>query len=171
MKQVITYCFVFVCSTAFGHPSFEKDIVIAGSVFKANMMVTHGCGDSPTIKLEMDVPEDVLAITPRVMSGWKIERVESKLSEPRTVFGMERTKYISRLIWSGGSLSSDYFDVFSFVVVLPHDAMTLYFPTTQYCVTGVDAYTGVPDSAKPDKQPQNMAPSLKVIESESGGGH
>ncbi len=82
MKRFLLIGFCLAGTCAFAHPSFESNIVQAGKVFRANMMVTHGCGDSPTLKLIIDVPEDILAITPRVKAGWTVELVESPLKAP-----------------------------------------------------------------------------------------
>jgi uncharacterized protein YcnI len=163
MKRLLLTGLCLACSCAFAHPSFESNIVQAGKVFRAKMMVTHGCGDSPTLKLIIDVPEDVLNITPQVKPGWTVELVESKLKTPRVVFGMERTKYTSQIIWSGGILDSDYFDVFSFVLIPPSEEMTLHFPTTQVCVDGTEAYISVPGSDAEDEESAGTAPSLIVI--------
>jgi len=80
--------FVFIFSAAVAHPSFENKTAHAGQAFKADLMVTHGCGDSPTISLIVDIPEEVVNVTPRVKPGWTIRTVESELAEPRTVFGI-----------------------------------------------------------------------------------
>ena len=165
MKSLILTGLCLVCTCAFAHPSFENNIVHAGKVFRANMMVTHGCGDSPTLKLIIDFPEDVLAVTPRVKAGWTVELVESNLKTPRVVFGMERTKYTSRIIWSGGILDGDYFDIFSFIVIPPSEEMTLYFPSTQVCVDRTDAYISVPGSDEEGEESAGTAPSLTVINS------
>ncbi len=171
MKRLIVLGLNLVCTCVIAHPSFENDIVTAGNTFKADMMVTHGCGDSPTLKLIVDVPQDVLAITPRAMPGWTIETVESELDTPRVVFGMEITKYTSQIIWSGGILDSDYFDVFSFIVIPPTEEMTLYFPSTQICVDGVDAYTAIPGSDSEDQDVAGTAPSLTVVKIAEAQGH
>ncbi len=171
MHKTLLLVLCLGCSTAFAHPSFDQKTIPTGVVAKADLMVTHGCGQSPTIKVVVEIPEEVLAVTPRVKQGWTIETVESKLSRNRVVFGMERSKYTSQIIWSGGSLSSDFFDVFSFIVIPPIEAATLYFPTTQYCVEGVDAYTGVPDPSTPEKDMENLAPSLNVIKHSDSGSH
>ena len=171
MKKLILTGLCLVCSGAFAHPSFENNIVPAGKVFRANMMVTHGCGDSPTLKLIIDVPEDVLAITPRVKAGWSVELVESELKTPRVVFGMERTKYTSRIIWSGGILDSDYFDIFSFILIPPSEEMTLHFPSTQVCVERTDAYISVPGSDSEGEESAGTAPSLTVINSSDAQEH
>jgi len=163
MKRLLLIGSCLVCTCAFAHPSFESNIVNAGKVFRANMMVTHGCGDSPTLKLIVDVPEDVLAITPRVKPGWTVELIESDLKTPRTVFGMERTKYTSQIIWSGGILDGDYFDIFSFIVIPPSEEMTLHFPATQVCVDRTDAYISIPGSDAEDEESAGTAPSLIVI--------
>ena len=165
MKILLLIGLSLACSAVLSHPSFENNIVSAGNTFKADMMVTHGCGDSPTLKLIIDVPEDVLAITPRIKPGWTIETVESELETPRVVFGMEITKYTSQIIWSGGILDSDYFDVFSFIVIPPAEEMTLYFPSTQICVDGVDAYTEIPGSDDEVEDSAGTAPSLTVVKS------
>ena len=171
MKRFLLIGFCLVGTCAFAHPSFESNIVHAGKVFKANMMVTHGCGDSSTLKLIIDVPEDVLAITPQVKPGWNIETVESTLKEPRVVFGMERTKYTSQIIWSGGFLDGDYFDIFSFILIPPSEEMTLHFPATQVCVDRTDAYITVPDSDEGADDSVGTAPSLIVVKSTEAQEH
>ena len=171
MKRLLSAGLCLLCTYASAHPSFENNIVHAGKVFRANMMVTHGCGDSPTLKLIIDVPEDVLAITPRVKPGWTVELVESPLKTPRVVFGMERTKYTSRIIWSGGILDGDYFDIFSFILIPPSEQMTLHFPSTQVCVDRTDAYISVPGSDAKGEESAGTAPSLTVISSTDAVGH
>ncbi len=153
------------------HPFFEQQELVAGKAFKADLLVTHGCGDSPTIRLVVEVPEEVLSVTPGLKPGWTVETIESDLSENRTVFGMVRTRYTSRLVWSGSRLPSDYYDVFSFIIIPPVGADTLYFPTTQICEEGTDAYTDIPDDSKPGPSHENLAPFLQVIESKSSGVH
>ena len=167
--SLLVLCLAF--GSVFAHPSFDHENVRAGRLFKADLMVTHGCGNSPTIRVIVDIPEEVMSVTPRAKPGWTIETVESKLSASRTVFGMQVTKYTSQVIWSGGSLSSDYFDVFSFIIIPPGEATTLYFPTTQICSEGVDSYTAIPDPNKPDEHLADSAPTLTVIESTQDKGH
>ncbi len=135
--SLLVLCLAF--GSVFANPSFDHDNVHAGRLFKADLMVTHGCGNSPTIRVIVDIPEEVMSVTPLVKPGWSIETVESKLSVPRTVFDMQMTKYTSQIIWSVGSPPSDYFDVFSFNIIPPDEATTLYFPTTQICVEGIDS--------------------------------
>ncbi len=170
MKKLLTIVFCLATSSVLAHPLFENTEVPAGAAFKAEMMITHGCGDSPTVKLIVEVPPDVLAITPQLKSGWTIEKLESTLDEPRVVFGMQRTKYTSQLIWSGNSLSSDYFDVFSFIIIPPADATTLHFPTTQVCEEGQDAYTTIP-APHSDEYVADAAPSLTVVKIGGPAGH
>ena len=165
MKRLLLAGLFLVCTYASAHPSFESNIVHAGKVFRANMMVTHGCGESPTLKLIIDVPEDILAITPRVKAGWTVELVESELKTPRVVFGMERTKYTSQIIWSGGILDGDYFDIFSFILIPPSEEMTLHFPSTQVCVDRTDAYISVPGTDTVGEESAGTAPSLIVVKS------
>ena len=170
MMKYLAALLSFACSTVMAHPGFDEKVEVAGKIFKADMLVTHGCGDSPTIKLVIDIPEDVLAVTPRIKSGWNIETVESELKEHRMVFAVETTKYTSQIIWSGGSLPSDYFDEFSFNVLPPNEETTLYFPTTLYCDEGVDAYTDIPDPAAKDAHDRHLAPSVKLVKDTVDGG-
>lgn len=163
MMKFLALLFSFACSTVMAHPSLDQNIEVAGKMFKADMLVTHGCGSSPMIKLVIEIPEDVLNVTPRIKPDWNIETVESELKEHRTVFGMETTKYTSQIIWSGGSLPSENFDEFSFIVIPPNEETTLYFPTTQYCVEGVEAYTDIPDPAAKVDHDQHAAPSVKLV--------
>ena len=170
MKTLVAIVSCLASTSLFSHPLFENTEAPAGVAFKAELMITHGCGDSPTVRLIVEVPPEVLAVTPQLKSGWTIEKGESNLDEPRTVFGMQRTKYTSQLVWSGNSLSSDYFDVFSFIIIPPADATTLYFPTTQVCEVGEAAYTTIPNPHS-DEYVADAAPSLTVVKIEAAAGH
>ena len=171
MKRLLLIAICLASPALFAHPVFEHTKVSAGTVFKAEMMITHGCGDSPMVKLIVDVPADVLAVTPQFMPDWIIETVESTLDVPREVFGMQRTKFTSQIIWSGNSLSNNYFDVFSFIIIPPGEATTLYFPTTQVCEEGSDAYTTIPDPENPHEYLPSAAPSLTVVKMDAASGH
>ena len=112
-----------------------------------------------------------MAITPGVKPGWNVELVESPLTTARTVFGKEVSQYTSKIIWSGGVLSSDYFDVFPFIVLAPQKTATLYFPTTQHCVEGMEEYTVIPDASNKDEHLPYGAPSLTVVPRGDGFAH
>ncbi len=171
MKILVAIISCLASTSLLAHPVFENSQVSAGVVFKAELMITHGCGNSPTVKVIVDVPEDVLKITPQIKDGWSIETKESKLDTPREVFGMTRTKYTSQIIWSGGSVPVDFFDVFSFIVIPPANAATLYFPTIQVCEEGEDRYTTIPDAENAGEHIPGGAPSVLVVEVADGGGH
>jgi len=171
MKTLYAVILIMTSTSTMAHPVFENSTAQAGVVFKAELMITHGCGNSPTVKVIVDVPEDVLKITPQIKDGWSIETKESHLETPREVFGMTRTKYTSQIIWSGGSVPVDYFDVFSFIVIPPANAATLYFPTIQVCEEGEDRYTTIPDAENVGEHIPGGAPSVLVVEAADGGGH
>lgn len=171
MKRISLIGLTMACSFALAHPSFENSVAKAGRTFKADLMVTHGCGDSATIRLIVDVPREILAVTPRVKAGWRIETEESDLGESRVVFGSETDRYTSRIIWSDGRLSSDYFDVFSFIVLPPDEETTLFFPATQVCEEGTDAYIKVPGRDSAEEDVAGMAPSLTVVKVTDSGAH
>ncbi len=171
MNRLPIFLLCFVFTPVFAHPGFENTIVKGGATFKADLLVTHGCGNSPTIKIVVDVPEAILAITPGVKPGWNVELVESPLTTARTVFGKEVSQYTSKIIWSGGVLSSDYFDVFPFIVLAPQITATLYFPTTQHCVEGTAEYIAIPDASNKDEHLPNGAPSLIVVPGGDGSAH
>jgi uncharacterized protein YcnI len=171
MKKFLMVALCLASPALIAHPLFEHTKVTASSTFKSALMITHGCGDSPTVKLIVDIPEDVLAVTPQIKPGWTVEKIESTLDVPREVFGIQTTKYTSQIIWSGNSLSSNYFDVFSFIIIPPGDATTLYFPTTQICEEGIEAYTSIPDPENPHEYVPSAAPSLTVVKMDAASGH
>ena len=79
MKTLVVIISCLASASLFAHPLFENTEVPAGVAFKAEMMITHGCGDSPTVRLIVEVPPEVLAVTPQLKSGWTIEKSESSL--------------------------------------------------------------------------------------------
>ncbi|MDF2808369.1 MAG: hypothetical protein K0S43_3315, partial [Cellulosimicrobium sp.] len=67
---------------AAAHVTVTPDTTDAGAYALLTFGVPHGCGDSPTTKVSIQVPEQVVTVTPTVNPGWDVEKVMAALDEP-----------------------------------------------------------------------------------------
>src|SRR5687768_16602195 len=67
---------------ASAHITPDKDEVAADSFSDVTLTVPHGCDESPTKQLTIEVPEQLNEVTPAVHPGWDIEVATEELPEP-----------------------------------------------------------------------------------------
>ena len=80
--------------------------------------VEHGCDGSPTIELEIKVPDDVVDPTPVEKEGWTTDVAQGIV------------------LFTGGSLPADKEDTFSIKFTAPSTNGALVFPSIQKCTVG-----------------------------------
>jgi uncharacterized protein YcnI len=121
------------------HVEPEVQTVPAGSEATVAFEVEHGCDGSPTVALELQVPDGVADARPVDKAGWT---------------GAVADRVVS---YRGGPLPDDQPDTFQVRFTVPDDVgATLRFPMIQTCETGsIDwIQTGAEDS--------RPAPSVEV---------
>lgn len=114
-------------ATAFAHIDPGPTEAPAGSRQSVGFTVEHGCDGSPTIQLDMRLPDGVSAVTLEPPEGWEA-----------TVDGEVVT-------FVGGPLADDVELTFRVAMTLPAtpDA-TIYFPFVQRCEAGEIRWIDVP---------------------------
>lgn len=114
----------------------------AGSEQSVGFTVTHGCNGSPTIQLDMRLPEGVSAVVPEPPDGW-----EGTLAGDVVTF-------------TGGPLADDTELTFHVSMTLPltPDA-TIYFPFVQRCETGEIRWIDIPEDGS-DTELDEPAPAM-----------
>jgi uncharacterized protein YcnI len=141
----------------------------AGGFTKFELRVPHGCeGTSPeadTVRVEVQIPEQIHTVTPQVVPGWDItvERVE--LGEPLTDgHGGEITERVATVSWEGGPLATDQLEEFGLMVRMPDlPGETMYFPTVQTCQSGEElAWIQIPTTEHEDLD--YPAPAIRLLE-------
>jgi uncharacterized protein YcnI len=128
--------------TVSAHIDPDPAAVEAGTAATVAFGVEHGCLESPTIALDIELPEQLTDVAPVAKPGWDAT-IEGRV-----------------LTFSGGPLDADTADSFSITFTAPTTPGTLLFPTVQKCTDGETAWIAVAAEGQPE--PEHPAPALKV---------
>lgn len=139
------------------HVEIVATPAVAGEEVRIAFQVGHGCGDSPTVALTVQVPEGLLLGRPMVKPGWTIATQDRRLDPPFVRHGIAFTQSMALVRWDGGSLPATLFDEFVIKGIVSETARdSLAFPVRQVCLNGQQYdWNGAADSAQP-------APVLKI---------
>jgi periplasmic copper chaperone A len=113
----------------------------AGSTQPIAFTVEHGCDGSPTIQLDMRLPDGVTGAAPDPVAGW-----DGSIDDGVVTF-------------VGGPLPDDTEGTFSVTMTLPPTPdTTIHFPFVQRCEVGEIRWIGIP--AEPGDELDEPAPAL-----------
>jgi uncharacterized protein YcnI len=175
MKRIGFIALSLISAAATGaeaHVTLEQSEAKIGSFYKAVLRVTHGCKGSPTIKVEVELPEGAVAVKPMPKPGWTIDIAKGTYGKAYAFHGHDVKEGATTITWSGGSLPDDYYDEFVFSAYLARElkpGVTLYFPVKQTCVEGETDWTEMP--AGKETEPEWPAPALKLLAPDKGHRH
>ena len=120
----------------------------AGSRLTVGFTVEHGCEGSPTVQLDMRLPEGVTDPATETVDGWdgSIETVDGDVI----------------VTFAGGPLADDVEGTFSVTMTLPPTPdTTIYFPFVQRCEVGEIRWIGIP--TEPGEELDEPAPAMALI--------
>lgn len=113
----------------------------AGSTLSVGFTVEHGCDGSPTVQLDMRLPDGVTAAAPDAVDGW-----DGSIDGNVVTF-------------VGGPLADDAEGTFAVTMTLPPTPdTTIYFPFVQRCEVGEIRWIGIP--TEPGDDLDEPAPAL-----------
>jgi uncharacterized protein YcnI len=147
------------------HVVLAQKTAPAGTYYRAQFMVGHGCQGSPTLSVQVEIPDGVPVVRPQPKAGWTLSYETGPLAEPAMVHGRPRTEGIRRVIWSGGPLPDEQYDEFGMMLFLPKPGR-LHFRVLQTCEAGVNDWAGVPVEGGP--RPAFPAATLDVLPAQGG---
>ncbi|HSL73974.1 MAG TPA: YcnI family protein [Ilumatobacteraceae bacterium] len=137
----ITALTLAVSMPASAHIDPDPKQAQAGSTLSIGFTVEHGCDGSPTVQLDMRLPEGVTGAMPDPAEGWA-ESIEGDV-----------------VTFVGGPLADDVEATFSVTMTLPPTPdTTIYFPFVQRCDVGEIRWIGIP--AEPGDELDEPAPAL-----------
>ena len=150
------------------HIVFAEPQAAAGSYYAGFLRVSHGCGASPTVSIRVEVPAGIDIARPQPKPGWTlaIEHAPLRITI-MSESGATVTERVSAVTWTG-DLPADEFDQFGLMLKLPAGAGPLYFPTTQRCTEGSNAWINRP--ASPDMWHMTAMPAPMLIVVPATGG-
>jgi periplasmic copper chaperone A len=167
---------LLMAGPASAHISPTPSEVPADGFTAVSLTVGHGCDDSPTKQLTIEVPSQLNEISPQVQPGWDIEVKTEDLAEPiDDGEGGEITERASQVVYTaqrGNELPPHFRDVFTLGFKAPDaEGEYLFFKTVQTCVEGetpwIEEYTGE------GEEPEHPSPAVLIGpagEDEHGGG-
>jgi uncharacterized protein YcnI len=149
------------------HVTANPSTLPAEGYGKIDLSVGHGCEDSPTTSVTVQMPDEVQSATPQVVPGWKISVKEGKLPKPYDSHGEQVTEGVREITWSGGRLDPHQLEVFGLNVKVSGSAGDqIAFKTVQKCVKGANNWVEIP--VEGEEEPPEPAPMVELVEAEDG---
>ncbi len=158
---------------ASAHVSASVTDASAGAYTVLTLSVPHGCEDSPTTGIEIQVPESVFSVTPTRNPYYDLEATIEQLDEPITdAHGNEITERTSTIAYTAITpLPDGERDTFELSFQVPDaEGELLTFPTIQTCEKGETAWTQVPTDGQDEDELESPAPAFTILPA-SGEGH
>ena len=119
----------------------------AGSRLTVGFTVEHGCDGSPTVQLDMRLPEGVTDAVSEPAQGWD-ESIETVDGDTIVTF-------------AGGPLADDVEGTFDVTMILPPTpGTTIFFPFVQRCEVGEIRWIGIP--IEPGDELDEPAPAMAL---------
>jgi len=164
-----------VAAPAGAHVSGTPSESAAGSYTVLTMSVPHGCDGSPTTRVEIQVPESVLSVTPTRNPYYDLEANIEKLDEPvADAHGNEVTERTASIVYTakGDPLPEGQRDTFELSFQVPDRAGELLaFPTIQTCRQGETGWVEVPSEGQDPDELESPAPAFEITVASAEGGH
>jgi uncharacterized protein YcnI len=158
---------VVTAGPAAAHVSPDKGEVVAGEFTAVTLTVGHGCDASPTTRVEIQVPESILNVTPEIEPGWAVEVTTEALPEP--VAGphgeevTERDALVTYTADAGGELPDGFRTGFTLGFQAPDTpGEALLFKTIQTCAEGETAW--IEEIVEGEEEPEHPSPVVRVVE-------
>ncbi|MCL3837343.1 YcnI family protein [Aeromicrobium duanguangcaii] len=162
---------VAAAGAASAHVSVTPSSTAAGSYAVLTFSVGHGCGTSPTTRLAVQLPEQVLSVTPTVNPNWTVEKTMEKLESPASDgHGSEQTERVAEVVYTARTpLADGLRDTIALQLPLPEkEGEKLVFPVIQTCEEGETAWTQTYEEGQ--DEPESPAPFVVTTAAE-GDGH
>ena len=158
---------------ASAHVSPTPSEVPAGGFTAVGLTVGHGCEESPTTSVQIQVPETILNVTPAIVPGWDVEVATEPLDEP--VEGShgeqitERESMVTYTAQAGNELPDGFRQTYTIGFQAPDaEGEYLFFKTIQICAEGqtewIEEYTGE------GEEPEHPSPAVLVTAAQGGHG-
>jgi uncharacterized protein YcnI len=159
---------VLAAGPAAAHVTISPAEGAAGSFTVLAASVPHGCDGSPTTKVAIRMPEQILSVTPTRNPLWDVRKVMKTLDAPvADAHGNEVTERVAQVVYTAKEpLPDGYRDAFELSLQIP-DAVgeTLAFPVVQSCAKGETAWVETAEGGDTEEL-EAPAPTLTVLPAE-----
>jgi uncharacterized protein YcnI len=154
---------------ASAHVTVSADTTAAGAYAVLTVSVPHGCEGSPTTEVAIQIPDDILSVTPTRNPLWDVKVTTEKLAKPvKDAHGNAVSERDATVTYTTTTPLPDHErDAFELSVKLPEDeGETLVFPAIQTCEEGQTAWTQVAASGQDPEKLEHPAPSVTLTAAE-----
>lgn len=138
---------------ASAHVTVSPDAATAGDYSVLTFAFSHGCEQSPTTSLTIDVPEGVASIAPQIEPGWTIDRVGGNEGIPAQIVYTADTPIESGLR-ATVTLQVNFADEVA--------GTTVAFPVLQSCADGATDWSEIADAGQDPHDLDAPAPTVVV---------
>jgi hypothetical protein len=146
-------------TAAFSHVYLETPTAAAGSNYKAVFVVGHGCNESPTTAIAVQIPEGFEVSRHEAKPGWAVATQPARFVRPDGSQGKQSSD-IGAVTWTMSSrevaLANATANTFVLHGKVPAQAGPLWFKVRQTCEQGESNWADIPApgvSAKALKTP------------------
>jgi uncharacterized protein YcnI len=154
---------------ASAHVTANPSEAPAGGFAMISFRVPHGCEESPTTSISVQIPPGVVSVAPEAVPGWEVETVEGPYDEPVLLHGEEVTEGVKEVTWTGGPLDAHQFLDFGLSMRMPEtEGETVYFPVVQTCEQGETGWITIP--VEGEEEPDTPAPGVELLAASGGHG-
>ncbi|WP_435737976.1 DUF1775 domain-containing protein [Cellulosimicrobium sp. PMB13] len=157
-------------SVASAHVTVTPSTTTADSYTVLTFAFGHGCGESATTGIAIQMPEQILSVAPEIHPGWDVEKVMEELETPvDDGHGGQYTERVAEIVYTAKTpVPNGYRDSFELSLKLPDAAdETLDFPTVQTCEEGETAWVEIPAQGQSSDDLESPAPSFVVTAAEA----
>jgi uncharacterized protein YcnI len=157
---------VSLAAPASAHVTATPSTAAAGAYTVVTFSVGHGCEGSPTTRIEIQVPESVLVVTPTRNPYYEVEKRMVDLEDPvADAHGNEVTERVGSIVYTADTpLPEGQRDTFELSLQLPDtEGETLTFPTVQTCEEGETGWVEVPAEGQDPDELDSPAPSFEIL--------
>jgi uncharacterized protein YcnI len=158
---------VGVAAPASAHVTVTPSDTAAGAYTILTFSVPHGCEGSPTTGITIQIPEELLSVTPTRNPLYDVEKTMVRLDEPiEDAHGNTVTERVGEVTYTTDTpLPDDQRDAFELSLQLPDAAgETLAFPVIQTCVEGETGWTETAAEGQDPEELEHPAPTVTITE-------
>ena len=163
------------CLPVQAHITLEHQTALAGSFYKANFRVGHGCGESPIRQIVVHMPEGVRGAKPMPKPGWRIDIERASLAQPYLDHGRRITEDVVRIRWTARTpedeLPNTHYDEFALQARLPAREGPLYWSVSQVCAHEQIDWNETPASGQSLHRLKSPAALLDLLPSSGAHSH
>lgn len=156
-----------LAAPASAHVTVTPSDTAAGAYVILTFSVPHGCDGSATTGISIQIPEDIVSVTPTRNPYYDVDKKMVKIDKPITdEDGNKITERVGTVDYTAKlALPDGYRDSMELSVQLPDAAgTTLDFPVIQKCEKGRTAWTEIPADGQDPEELEHPAPAVTITE-------